>query len=150
MTTPLSPPKWVPVFAGNDGLSPVISAKAGIRFSSNMDLGLLRDDFSDLDLWLGQIRGMCLVTGPTGSGKTTTLYALLHELELSDNAVITIEDPIEYAVDGITQIQVDHAHGLTFAEGLKAMLRLDPDLMLVGEMRDAESAKFRFEQQGLA
>ena len=105
------------------------------------DLGVSREDITDLERWLSQITGMCLVTGPAGSGKTTTLYALLHELELSDNAIITIEDPIEYAIDGITQIQVNHAHGLTFAEGLKAMLRLDPDFLLVGEMRDAESAR---------
>jgi type II secretory ATPase GspE/PulE/Tfp pilus assembly ATPase PilB-like protein len=84
---------------------------------------------------------MCLVAGPVGSGKTTTLYALLHELELADHAIVTIEDPVEYAVDGITQIQVDKAHGMNFAQGLKAMLRLDPDYMLVGEMRDAESAR---------
>lgn len=105
------------------------------------DLGISQDDVTELQRWVSQITGMCLVTGPAGSGKTTTLYALLHELELSDNAIITIEDPVEYAIDGITQIQVNHAHALTFAEGLKAMLRLDPDYLLVGEMRDAESAR---------
>jgi len=105
------------------------------------DLGLASEDVSHLRGWLDQICGMCLATGPTGSGKTTTLYALLHELVLSDNAIITIEDPVEYAIDGITQINVDHVHGLNFADGLKAMLRLDPDFMLVGEMRDAESSK---------
>jgi type II secretory ATPase GspE/PulE/Tfp pilus assembly ATPase PilB-like protein len=104
-------------------------------------LGVSREDAADLEEWLTQITGMCLATGPAGSGKTTTLYALLHELELSDNAVITIEDPVEYAIDGITQIQVNYAHGLTFAEGLKAMLRLDPDFLLVGEMRDEVSAR---------
>ena len=105
------------------------------------ELGITSEDVADLQRWLSQITGMCLVTGPAGSGKTTTLYALLHELELSDNAVITIEDPVEYAIDGITQIQVNPAHGLTFSAGLKAMLRLDPDFLLVGEMRDAESAR---------
>lgn len=104
------------------------------------DLGLGSDEVQRLQEWLTQISGMCLVTGPTGSGKTTTLYALLHELVLSDNSIITVEDPVEYAIDGITQIQVDHFHNLDFARGLKAMLRLDPDFMLVGEMRDAESA----------
>jgi len=99
-----------------------------------LDLGLLRG-------WLGEVNGMFLVTGPTGSGKTTTLYALIHELELSSEAVVTIEDPVEYPVDGISQIQVNIPHGLTFAVGLKAMLRLDPDYLLVGEIRDAESAQ---------
>ncbi len=103
-----------------------------------LDMGLLRG-------WLGEVSGMFLVTGPTGSGKTTTLYALIHELELSSQAVVTIEDPVEYPVDGISQIQVNSALGLTFAVGLKAMLRLDPDYLLVGEIRDAESAQIGVE-----
>jgi type II secretory ATPase GspE/PulE/Tfp pilus assembly ATPase PilB-like protein len=109
------------------------------------DLGMNEKDVDHLKSWLDQITGMCLVTGPIGSGKTTTLYALLHELEMSDRAVVTIEDPVEYALDGITQIQVDEDHGLTFAEGLKAMLRMDPDYMLIGEIRDAESARTAIE-----
>jgi type II secretory ATPase GspE/PulE/Tfp pilus assembly ATPase PilB-like protein len=88
---------------------------------------------------------MFLVAGPTGSGKTTTLYALIHELELSSQAVVTVEDPVEYPVDGITQIEVNIPLGLTFAVGLKAMLRLDPDYLLVGEIRDAESAQIAVE-----
>jgi general secretion pathway protein E len=84
---------------------------------------------------------MLLVAGPTGTGKTTSLYALLHELRLLDCSVITIEDPVECQIDGISQIQVDEPHGLTFAEGIKAILRLDPDYMLVGEIRDGSSAR---------
>lgn len=109
------------------------------------DLGLGEEDVKRFERWLGQVSGMCLVTGPTGSGKTTTLYALLHELELSNQAIVAIEDPIEYPIDGISQIQVDALHGLTFAKGLRAMLRLDPDYLLVGEMRDLESAQVTVE-----
>lgn len=105
------------------------------------DLGLGSDDVNRFEGWLGQGSGLCLVAGPTGSGKTTTLYALLHELELSNHSVLTIEDPVEYPVDGVAQIQVNPAHGLSFATGLRAMLRLDPDYLLVGEMRDVESAQ---------
>jgi general secretion pathway protein E len=105
------------------------------------DLGMEKEDVDHLIGWLSQTGGICLVTGPTGSGKTTTLYSLLHELEMSDHSIITIEDPVEYSIDGITQIQVDEPHGLTFAEGLKAILRMDPDYMLVGEIRDAVSAR---------
>jgi len=91
--------------------------------------------------WLTHMSGMFLVTGPTGSGKTTTLYALLHEMKLLDRSIVTIEDPVEYQIDGVTQMQVDNDRGLTFAEGLKAMLRLDPDFLLVGEIRDPVSAR---------
>jgi len=109
------------------------------------ELGLEDTHLERFELWLGQATGMCLVTGPTGSGKTTTLYSLLHELELSKHAIVTIEDPVEYPIDGIVQIQVNPAHGLTFATGLRAMLRLDPDYLLVGEVRDAESAQVTIE-----
>ena len=88
---------------------------------------------------------MLLATGPTGSGKTTTLCALLHELKMTDRCVVTIEDPVEYQIDGVTQMQVDERHGLTFAEGLRAMLRLDADYLLLGEIRDAESAQVALE-----
>jgi general secretion pathway protein E len=109
------------------------------------DLGLEADSVEAFERWLGELSGMCLATGPTGSGKTTTLYSLLHELELSDHSIVTLEDPIEYPTDGITQIQVDDGRGLTFAAGLRAMLRLDPDFLLIGEMRDRESAQITVE-----
>lgn len=84
--------------------------------------------------------GMILATGPTGSGKTTTLYTLLKLLNKADTAIITIEDPIEYAVSGVVQIQTNPRMGLTFANGLRSMLRQDPNIIMVGEIRDAETA----------
>lgn len=103
------------------------------------DLGLGQEGLRHLREWLGGLNGMFLVSGPTSSGKTTTLYALLHEMVKLDKHVLTIEDPVEYEIDGINQIQVDRQHGLDFAAGLKAMLRLDPDHLMVGELRDAET-----------
>ena len=84
--------------------------------------------------------GMILVTGPTGSGKSTTLYSVLNQLNTPDRNIITVEDPVEYQVDGITQIQVRHDIGLDFATGLRALLRQSPDVILIGEIRDAETA----------
>lgn len=84
--------------------------------------------------------GMILVTGPTGSGKTTTLYTLIKMLNKSDISIVTIEDPIEYAIDGIKQIQVNARTGLTFATGLRSILRQDPNTIMVGEIRDMETA----------
>ena len=85
--------------------------------------------------------GMIIVTGPTGSGKTTTLYAFLKKISRPNNKVITIEDPIEYHLDGITQTQVDERRGYTFASGLRSIVRQDPDTILVGEIRDIETAQ---------
>ncbi|MEK7642419.1 MAG: GspE/PulE family protein, partial [Patescibacteria group bacterium] len=84
--------------------------------------------------------GMILSTGPTGSGKTTTLYTLIKMLNSKDISIITIEDPIEYAIDGIEQIQVNQHAGLTFANGLRSILRQDPNIIMVGEIRDSETA----------
>lgn len=89
---------------------------------------------------LSHPNGMILVTGPTGSGKTTTLYAALGQLNNGKRNILTVEDPVEYAVDGIGQTQVDAKVGLTFAAGLRAILRQDPDIVLVGEIRDEETA----------
>jgi type IV pilus assembly protein PilB len=84
--------------------------------------------------------GMILATGPTGSGKTTTLYTLIKKLHTSEISIVTIEDPIEYALPGITQIQINPRTGLTFASGLRSVLRQDPNIIMVGEIRDAETA----------
>ncbi len=84
---------------------------------------------------------MVLVTGPTGSGKTTTLYAGVNEIKTDEDKIITIEDPVEYQIRGITQIPVNEKKGLTFARGLRSILRHDPDKIMVGEIRDTETAQ---------
>jgi Type II secretory pathway, ATPase PulE/Tfp pilus assembly pathway, ATPase PilB len=91
--------------------------------------------------YITQPYGMILVTGPTGSGKTTTLYAALTEIKSPEDKIITIEDPVEYQIEGITQIQVNEKKGLTFARGLRSILRHDPDKIMVGEIRDPETAQ---------
>jgi type II secretory ATPase GspE/PulE/Tfp pilus assembly ATPase PilB-like protein len=103
-------------------------------------LGLSEEDQETVAEILKRPHGVVLVTGPTGSGKTTTLYAFLTLLNESDRKIITIEDPIEYQIPGITQIQVQPKIDLTFARGLRSMLRHDPDVMMVGEIRDYETA----------
>jgi type IV pilus assembly protein PilB len=102
--------------------------------------------FGDEDLrkfrrYIKEPYGMVLVTGPTGSGKTTTLYAALNEIKTDEDKLITIEDPVEYQIRGITQIPVNEKKGLTFARGLRSILRHDPDKIMVGEIRDTETAQ---------
>lgn len=104
------------------------------------ELGLEERDFGRIDRWLREMNGMFLVSGPTASGKTTTLYTLLHAMAVEERHIVTIEDPVEYEIDGINQIQVDRTHGLGFAEGIKTILRLDPDHAMVGELRSPEGA----------
>jgi len=104
-------------------------------------LGLSSKDLMILEEIIKKPHGIIFVTGPTGSGKTTTLYACLMKIKDSTKKIITIEDPIEYQMDGITQIQVLPKIGLTFAEGLRSSLRHDPDIMMVGEVRDTETAE---------
>jgi general secretion pathway protein E len=105
------------------------------------ELGLSDSHRALLTDWLNDVSGLFLVVGPTGSGKTTTLYALLHELKLRERSIVTIEDPVEYTIPGIVQMQVEERRGFTFEEGLKNLLRLDPDYILVGEIRDRPSAQ---------
>lgn len=104
-------------------------------------LGLRSTALENMQDWLDDIYGMLLVAGPTGSGKTTTLYALLNTLKLHKKNIVSIEDPVEYQVYGINHMQVDTRHGLGFPEGVKAILRMDPDYVMLGEIRDAASAK---------
>ncbi len=104
-------------------------------------LGLAEDHRTILSSLIDRPHGIIFVTGPTGSGKTTTLYACLSKLNAPDRKIITIEDPIEYQISGITQIQVHPKIGLSFAQGLRSMLRHDPDIMMVGEVRDPETAE---------
>ncbi|MDD4930793.1 MAG: GspE/PulE family protein [Candidatus Colwellbacteria bacterium] len=105
------------------------------------DIGFRSDDRFIVEKSLKQPNGMVLLTGPTGSGKTTTLYAFLRSVRSPEIKIITIEDPIEYHLDGIQQTQVDDAAGYTFSNGLRSLLRQDPDVILVGEIRDLETAE---------
>lgn len=113
---------------------------------SNLSIDLSKFGFDDEELTLYRKAihkpyGMILITGPTGSGKTTTLYGALNELNDADKNITTVEDPVEYQIAGINQVQVKPSIGLTFAAGLRAFLRQDPDIMLVGEIRDLETAQ---------
>jgi type IV pilus assembly protein PilB len=104
-------------------------------------VGFDDDDLRHFRRYIKEPYGMVLVTGPTGSGKTTTLYAALNEIKSEEDKIITIEDPVEYQIRGITQIPVNEKKGLTFARGLRSILRHDPDKILVGEIRDTETAQ---------
>ncbi len=104
-------------------------------------LGFSEYLMENLNYYIRQPYGMFLVTGPTGSGKTTTLYAALNEIKNPEDKIITIEDPVEYQIDDITQIPVNEKKGLTFARGLRSILRHDPDKIMVGEIRDPETAQ---------
>jgi type II secretory ATPase GspE/PulE/Tfp pilus assembly ATPase PilB-like protein len=105
------------------------------------NLGFSADSLQKFQRWLKKPQGVIILTGPTGSGKTSTLYASLGIIATSDVNVSTIEDPIEYVMPSITQTQVNEAAGMTFAKGLRALLRQDPDIVMVGEIRDAETAE---------
>lgn len=104
-------------------------------------LGLSATQLELLNSWLEKPRGMLLVTGPSGAGKTTTLHALVQKIIETNQNVVSIEDPVEYDLPGATQIQVNERSGLTFAEGITTALRLDPDCLLIGELRDPESVR---------
>ncbi len=105
------------------------------------DLGFSDYNIEQLDRIMRVPEGIILVTGPTGSGKTTTLYTVLRELNKESKNIITVEDPVEYRLEGINQVQVNNKAGLTFANGLRSILRQDPDIIMVGEIRDAETAE---------
>jgi type IV pilus assembly protein PilB len=104
------------------------------------DLGLAPDDLAKIRLVVDKPYGMFLATGPTGSGKSTTLFALLREISRPDINIITLEDPVEYRMEGVRQVQLNRKAGMTFASALRSTLRQDPDVVLVGEIRDAETA----------
>jgi type IV pilus assembly protein PilB len=108
-------------------------------------LGMRDEGRARFEAAFGQAYGAVLVTGPTGSGKSTTLYAALNVLNSTEKKILTIEDPVEYQLPGVTQVQVNAKAGLSFAAGLRAMLRADPDVIMVGEIRDAETARIAVE-----
>ena len=103
-------------------------------------LGMAPDDLAKLEPMVRKPYGMILATGPTGSGKSTSLYAILQQINDPDVHIITLEDPVEYRVEGIRQVQLNRKAGMTFASGLRSILRQDPDVIMVGEIRDAETA----------
>jgi type II secretory ATPase GspE/PulE/Tfp pilus assembly ATPase PilB-like protein len=134
----------VPTTHGEDSVIRILDKESMNKEFKDLRLDVVGFD----DELLGKLRkfikepyGMVLVTGPTGSGKTTTLYAALSEIQSSEDKIITIEDPVEYQLRGITQIPVNEKKGLTFARGLRAILRHDPDKIMVGEIRDEETAQ---------
>tara|TARA_B110000046_G_scaffold184440_1_gene222903 strand:- start:365 stop:1828 length:1464 start_codon:yes stop_codon:yes gene_type:complete len=105
------------------------------------DLGMPQETSAQLDDLIKRPHGIILVTGPTGSGKTTTLYAALEQMEREERNIMTVEDPVEYDLPGISQTQINLRAGMTFARGLRAILRQDPDVILIGEIRDGETAE---------
>ncbi|MFP6763379.1 MAG: GspE/PulE family protein, partial [Planctomycetaceae bacterium] len=129
----------IPMLHG-EGVVMRVLDKEAMSFSLS-GVGMEEDINRQFQSLIRQPHGIVLVTGPTGSGKTTTLYSALAEIKSERNKIITTEDPIEYQLDGINQIQVNHKVGLSFAASLRAILRHDPDVCLVGEIRDYETAE---------
>lgn len=128
----------IPIVTGENIVMRLLSEKS--RQFSLTDLGFSLKDFTKVRKAYTKPYGMILSTGPTGAGKTTTIYAILKLLNNRDVNIMTIEDPVEYAIEGINQIQVDAKTNLTFAAGLRSIVRQDPDIILVGEIRDHETA----------
>lgn len=108
----------------------------------NLDLlGLSQEERAEVDEVISHPRGLVLMVGPTGSGKSTTLYSIINALNTTDRKIITLEDPVEYGITGISQIPINTTEGDSFADGLRSVLRLDPDVVMVGEIRDADTAR---------
>jgi type II secretory ATPase GspE/PulE/Tfp pilus assembly ATPase PilB-like protein len=134
----------MPTIHGENAVLRVLDKESMSEKFRNLVLDVVGFDPEDLRRFRRYILepyGMVLVTGPTGSGKTTTLYAALNEIKTDEDKIITIEDPVEYQIHGITQIPVNEKKGLTFARGLRSILRHDPDKIMVGEIRDTETAQ---------
>ena len=134
----------MPTVHGEDAVLRVLDKESMSEKFAKLSLDVV--GFADSDLakfrrYIQEPYGMVLVTGPTGSGKTTTLYAAVSEIKNDEDKIITIEDPVEYQIKGITQIPVNEKKGLTFARGLRSILRHDPDKIMVGEIRDQETAQ---------
>ena len=134
----------MPSVHGEDCVIRILDKESMNEDFKNLRLDILGFDdetMRKLRKFIREPYGMVLVTGPTGSGKTTTLYACLSEIQTSEDKIVTIEDPVEYQLRGITQIPVNEKKGLTFARGLRSILRHDPDKIMVGEIRDPETAQ---------
>lgn len=128
----------IPTYYGENSILRILAEQAQI--SNLKGLGFKPKDLTKLEQAIKKPYGMILATGPTGCGKTTTLYTILKTLNSRDVSIITIEDPIEYSIEGISQIQANIKTGLTFATGLRSILRQDPNILMVGEIRDQETA----------
>jgi type IV pilus assembly protein PilB len=134
----------MPTVHGEDAVLRVLDKESMSEKFKQLSLSVVGFSAADQKRFNRYIRepyGMVLVTGPTGSGKTTTLYAALSEIKTDEDKIITIEDPVEYQLHGITQIPVNEKKGLTFSRGLRSILRHDPDKIMVGEIRDPETAQ---------
>ena len=134
----------MPTIHGEDAVLRVLDKESMSEKFAKLSLdvvGFMDRDLAQFRRYIKEPYGMVLVTGPTGSGKTTTLYAALSEIKNDEDKIITIEDPVEYQIKGITQIPVNEKKGLTFARGLRSILRHDPDKVMVGEIRDQETAQ---------
>jgi type IV pilus assembly protein PilB len=134
----------MPSIHGEDAVLRVLDKESMSEKFHKLNLDVVGFDEADLKRfrrYIAEPYGMVLVTGPTGSGKTTTLYAALNEIKTDEDKIITIEDPVEYQIHGVTQIPVNEKKGLTFARGLRSILRHDPDKIMVGEIRDRETAE---------
>lgn len=129
----------IPTMYGQDAVLRLFNFDESMLQIDN--LGLAAPERHQIDEIISHPRGMVLVVGPTGSGKSTTLYSIVNALNSSDRKILTLEDPVEYGINGITQIPIDTTNGQSFADALRAVLRLDPDVVMVGEIRDADTAK---------
>ena len=128
----------IPTIYGENIVLRLLDTSSGVF--SLQELGMVPEDIEKLQTMISKPYGMILSTGPTGSGKSTTLYALLKQINQPDIHIITLEDPVEYRMNKIRQIQLNRKAGMTFASGLRAIMRQDPDVIMVGETRDAETA----------
>lgn len=129
----------VPTLYGQDAVLRLFNFDESLL---NLDLlGIPPRQRKEIDEIVSHPRGLVLMVGPTGSGKSTTLYSMLNALNTTDRKLITLEDPIEYGLSGMSQIPIDTTHGQTFADGLRSVLRLDPDVVMVGEIRDVDTAR---------
>ncbi len=129
----------IPAFYGEKVVMRILDRKNFLK--TKFELGFTEENLKIMDFMMKAPHGLILIAGPTGSGKTTSLYAYLNELNKINKNIITIEDPIEYKIDGVNQIQVNSKIGLTFANGLRSILRQDPDIIMIGEIRDEETAE---------
>ena len=130
---------FVPTYYGENAVMRILAVHAS-GHSSLSRLGFVSEQINTIEESLRKTSGLILVTGPTGSGKTTTLHSCLSIKAKEPLSIITLEDPVEYEISGVRQVHIRHTHGVTFASGLRSALRQDPDVIMVGEIRDSETA----------